>query len=99
MQKMIQQILFAAIPIVVSCVAYLLNDLHAIKVRLEELQSKLALAKVEITQNMTEKFNEDALARSELDKRISIIESNIKSQEQDLRELKNSSPRSNSNNN
>lgn len=93
MQRVVEQILFAAIPLTLSCVAYLLNDLHSIRVRMEEIESKAALEQAALSQTMTEKFNDDALARSELDKRISIMESTIKSLDANLQQLRNNSLR------
>ena len=66
---------------------------------MEEIESKAALEQAALSQTMTEKFNDDALARSELDKRISIIESTINSLDANLQQLRNNMLRSSDTNN
>ena len=78
MHPIVEKLIFAAIPIMFTCIVYLLSDLQAIKTRIATVESNAALARSEIVKKTDEQVATTAAntasARAELDKRISILE-------------------------
>ncbi len=78
MHPIVEKIIFAAIPILFTCVVYLLSDLHAMKAKMAEIESSAALARAEMNKKEVEQLTQAALARAEIDKRVAILELIIK---------------------
>lgn len=77
MHPVVEKLIFAAIPIMFSCIVYLITDLNALKAKIALVESNASLARSDINLNRNEQLSAAALARAELDKRISILELKI----------------------
>jgi hypothetical protein len=68
---LVEKIVFAAIPIIFTCIVYLLSALQSITINLEKIREEAALARAA---NREEYHKTTA----ELDKRITILERGLK---------------------
>lgn len=64
---LVEKIVFAVIPILFTCVVYLLSQLNSIENRVQEVERNAALDRAEIAEKA-------ALARAELAERITVLE-------------------------
>ena len=81
--QLVEKMLFAAVPIMFSCIVYLLSTLNSLNEKVTILESKISVVVTQenkaippqgTTIEMQEIKSDAALARSTLDKRLSIIE-------------------------
>lgn len=81
--QLVEKMLFAAVPIMFSCIVYLLSTLNGLNEKITVLESKISVVVTQenkaippqgTTIEMQEIKSEAALSRAILDKRISIIE-------------------------
>ena len=81
--QLVEKMLFAAVPIMFSCIVYLLSTLNSINEKVTILESKISVVVTQknkaippqgTTIEMQEIKSDAALSRAALDKRISIVE-------------------------
>jgi hypothetical protein len=81
--QLVEKMLFAAVPIMFSCIVYLLSTLNSLNEKVTILESKISVVVTQenkaippqgTTIEMQEIKSDAALARATLDKRLSIIE-------------------------
>jgi cell division protein FtsL len=81
--QLVEKMLFAAVPIMFSCIVYLLSTLNSLNNKVTILESKISVVVTQenkaippqgTTIEMQEIKSDAALARATLDKRLSIIE-------------------------
>lgn len=81
--QLVEKMLFAAVPIMFSCIVYLLSTLNTLNEKITILESKISVVVTQenkaippqgTTIEMQEIKSDAALSRAVLDKRISIIE-------------------------
>jgi hypothetical protein len=85
--QLVEKMLFAAVPIMFSCIVYLLSTLNSLNEKVTILESKISVVVTQenkaippqgTTIEMQEIKSDAALARATLDKRLSIIEFKLK---------------------
>jgi hypothetical protein len=81
--QLVEKMLFAAVPIMFSCIVYLLSTLNSLNEKVTILESKISVVVTQenkaippqgTTIEMQEIKSDAALARATLDKRLAIIE-------------------------
>jgi len=81
--QLVEKMLFAAVPIMFSCIVYLLSTLNGLNEKVTILEGKISVVVTQenkaippqgTTIEMQEIKSDAALARATLDKRLSIIE-------------------------
>lgn len=81
--QLVEKMLFAAVPIMFSCIVYLLSTLNGLNEKVTVLESKISVVVTQenkaippqgTTIEMQEIKSEAALSRALLDKRLAIIE-------------------------
>ena len=81
--QLVEKMLFAAVPIMFSCIVYLLSTLNGLNEKITVLESKISVVVTQenkaippqgTTIEMQEIKSEAALSRAILDKRLAIIE-------------------------
>ena len=81
--QLVEKMLFAAVPIMFSCIVYLLSTLNSLNEKVTILESKISVVVTQenkaippqgTTIEMQEIKSDAALARATLDKRLTIIE-------------------------
>lgn len=68
---LIEKIVFAAIPIMFTCIVYLLSALQTLTINIEKIRDEAALARA----NNREEYHKTT---AELDKRITLLEKGLK---------------------
>jgi hypothetical protein len=81
--QLVEKMLFAAVPIMFSCIVYLLSTLNSLNEKVTILESKISVVVTQenkaippqgTTIEMQEIKSDAALARAQLDRRLAIIE-------------------------
>jgi hypothetical protein len=81
--QLVEKMLFAAVPIMFSCIVYLLSTLNSLNEKITILESKISVVVTQenkaippqgTTIEMQDIKSDAALARATLDKRLAIIE-------------------------
>ena len=81
--QLVEKMLFAAVPIMFSCIVYLLSTLNSLNEKVTILESKISVVVTQenkaippqgTTIEMQEIKSDAALARATLDRRLAIIE-------------------------
>lgn len=95
--ELVEKIVFGAVPILLSCVGYLLMALNEMENKITVLESKVAIVvsaenkpippegttiameqiRAEAAENRSQLKYEAAVARAELDKRITVLENKV----------------------
>ena len=74
---LVEKLIFAAIPILFSCVVYLFSALNTAQYDIREVEKESALARAEIKLNFQSSIDKAALARAEMTTRIDLLQEKL----------------------
>jgi hypothetical protein len=74
---LIEKLIFAAIPILFSCVVYLFSALNSAQYNLREIEKEAALARAEIKLNFQTSIDQAALARAQIFSDVDLLKEKI----------------------
>jgi hypothetical protein len=70
---LVEKLIFAAIPIIFSCIVYLFTALNSVQNNIREVEKDSALARAEIRLNFQTSIDQGALARAEIRSELDVL--------------------------